>query len=218
MDKYWVAKQSSNPTLPMLQMQKWVERYICGTNINQGVVGKREDDLGIKVTQLMFTNKNRWAHVCPFIRDSLDYDEFWIEESDLINDVDIETLLLKQIGDFKNAPPAHDPIASGQGAKLPILWKTFLTFFPRLLHRPIGGYPLMDNLHAKLKPVFIQEGLMLGQFYARCPAEATWNPMWKGPLISPWPAFAIRYMAKHDHIFLKNDATAMAVYNRQFFP
>lgn len=219
MEKFSLVLKDVSKTPQMATMQRWVEKYICGTSQKQGVVGNRTDDFEITVTPLMFDNKNRWAHVCPFIRDSLDYDDFWIEESDLDEQSHdaIEQLLLLQIDDFKNCPPVYDPVSEGQGAKLPILWKTFLTFFPYIRHRSRGPVQLIDDLHAKLKPVFVESGLMLGQFYAGCPVGAVYNPSWTNVLTSPYPAFAIRYMAKHDKLFIKPESPDFEFYKR-FFP
>jgi hypothetical protein len=61
---------------------------------------------------------------------------------------------------------------------------------------------------------------MLGQFYAGCTVEAARNPLWKGPLKAPYPSFAIRYMAKHDHLFIKpNDpSNPNWVIYKKYFP
>jgi hypothetical protein len=219
MEKFSLVSKDPARTPQMATMQRWVEKFICGTSQQQGVVGNRVDDFGIEVTQLMYDNKNRWAQVCPFIRDSLDYDHFWIEESDLDerSAEAIEQLLLKQIDDFKSCHPNYDPVAEGRGATLPILWKTFLTFFPHVRHRSGGPVPLIDDLHARMKPLFVQAGLMLGQFYAGCPVGAIYNPLWTNVLTSPYPAFAVRYMAKHDKLFIKPESPDYKYYE-SFFP
>lgn len=217
MERFSAVKAAENRTPQMASMQNWVERFICGTNPHQMVVGNREDGLGLKVTQLMLENKNRWAQVCPFVRDSLDYDHFWIEESSLGGDsAALEKLLMDQIRDFKRCPPEYDPAATGVGAKLPILWKTFLTFFPRIKAQSKGSFALFDDLHARLRKEFIPAGLMLGQFYAGCEAPAIYNTSWRA-LISPYPAFAIRYMAKHDKLFIPEGTSEHEKY-RKYFP
>jgi hypothetical protein len=204
----------------MAGMQNWTERYVCGVSAKQGVVGNRDDGFGGKVTQLMFDNHSRLAEVCPFVRDSLDYDVFWIEESNFDDSQvdEIEHLARRQLVDFKTAEPAFDPETQGP-AQLPVLWKTFLTFFPRVIHksRVTAGFPLFDDLHAKLKPDFIKAGLMLGQFYAGCPQPAIYNEEWTGPLASPYPAFAIRYIAKHDKLFISPTSSEYEIY-KKFFP
>src|SRR5438445_13636719 len=103
MEKFSRVKADAARKPQMASMQNWVEGYICGVNRNQFVVDTREDDLGLKVSQLMFDHKNRWAQVCPFVRDSLDYDMFWIEESEIQGHdaVELERLLKAQIIQFK---------------------------------------------------------------------------------------------------------------------
>jgi len=212
------------PSLEM--MQKWVEKYICGVNHRQGVVGSgerkdkfRKDDFGNPVTDLMFRNRSRWAHVCPFVRDSMDYDLFGIEESKL-DDRDegkIVELLRRQIPLFIGWEIRFDPVASGTAATLPVLWKTFLTFFPYTRNESRGSLDMMDRIHSKLKSEFVKAGLMLGQFYPGCKTEAIYNSSWKGPLISPYPAFAIRYMAIHDHLFINPESAEFKQYLK-FFP
>jgi heptaprenyl diphosphate synthase len=204
----------------MTVMINWVEGYICGTRPKQMVVGNRLDSNGNLVTQTLFDTRDKQAHVCPFVRDSIDRDLFWIEESflDASDPNDIEQLLRKQIQDFKDQVPPHDPLATGNPAGLPELWKTFLTFFPRIIHKSKqGAFPFMDTLHQNLKPDFVRNGLMLGQFYAGCPEPAIYNPMWKGPLLSPYPTFAIRYMAVHDKLFISQNTPEWTIY-KSFFP
>jgi hypothetical protein len=215
MERFSTVKNNPRSS-PTAVMQNWVERYICGVNKNQSVVGNRKDEFGTIVTQLMYDNKNRWAHVCPFVRDSLDYDMFWIEESDVEDRHRIEELLNQQLVQFKSCPPAFDPVATGKAADLPVSLKTFLTFFPRIRLRSKGLFPMFDEIHKSLKPDFIRAGLMLGQFYAGCPVASVYNPLWKGPLISPYPAFATRYMAKHDSLFISRGTREFEEYKKYF--
>jgi hypothetical protein len=216
MERFSAVRAAENRTPQMASMQNWVERFICGTNPHQMAVGKREDEFGLKVTQLMFDNKNRWAHVCPFVRDSLDYDHFWIEESNLNDDsAALERLLRGQMTDFKSCPPEYDPAPTGVAAPLPTLWKTFFTFFPRIKVQSKGPFPLFDDLHARLKSEFIRAGLMLGQFYAGCRVPAIYNLSWRA-LNSPYPAFAIRYMAKHDRLFISAGTPEREEYRKYF--
>src|SRR5437588_187928 len=133
----------------------------------------------------MFNNCSRWAQVCPFVRDALDYDLFWIAQSPLVEQAGIEKLLLEQKAQFIATPPVHDPLAVGP-AKLPTLWKIFTTFFPEIKHRGKSAGPLkmFDDLHLKLRTTFRSAGLMLGQFYPNCPEEGLHNKAFRS-LVSP---------------------------------
>lgn len=220
MDRFSVVKRQLNRTPQMISMQNWVENFICGIQKDQNVIGNRHDNLGLLVTQLMFDNKNRWAHVCPFVRDALDYDHVWIEESDLDghNPTAIENLLLNQMQNFKSTLPAYDPILNGQPASLPALWKTFITFFPSMLRKPRQGrFPLIDSIYANLILTFVQEGLMFGGFYPVCPITGIYNTQWNKPFICPFPAFAVRYLAQQDHLFLNQNSSERAAY-KSYFP
>src|SRR5437867_1754752 len=133
MKRFSEIKASVGRSREMKSTQSWVETFICGVRPLQEVKGNRKDRFGLKVTPLMVERESQIAEVCPFVRDSLDYDFFWLAESDLTEDHDTEIadLLRGQIQEFKNAPPAHDPLASGKPAEFPTAWKTFFTIFPR---------------------------------------------------------------------------------------
>ncbi len=223
MENFTEAVNNPNRSVEMKRIHWWVDKFICAVMPRQLVVGNRKDEAGNEVTQEMADNKDRPAHVCPFVRDSIDRDLFWIEESHLgVQDgAAIEQLLREQMNDFINYPPPYDPVTTGQGAPMPVLSKTFLTFFPRIKHHSRGRLPLMDDMHSSLKPDFMQAGLMVGQFYAGCPEPAVYTAQtpkpWTDILNSPYPAFAIRYMAWHDHLFIKPGGLGYLQY-KQFFP
>jgi hypothetical protein len=219
MEKFSIVKAGAR-SVHMASMQNWVERFVCRPAEHQRVVGNRDDGYGSKVSQLMFDNASRWAHVCPFVRDSLDYDVFWIEETPYTASQgnEIKEVLRAQTGVFKTSAPSFDPLQSGE-AKLPALWKTFFTIFPAVecRSRKTKPFPLFDEIHKELKPEFVSAGLMLGQFYPNCPQPGVYNEAWIRPLVSPYPAFAIRYMAKHDHLFISKDSREYKSYQK-FFP
>jgi hypothetical protein len=221
LEKFADVKKRSDRTPHMISMQNWVENYICGTQAGQNVVGNRRDNLGLPVSELMFKNGNRWTHVCPYVRDAVDYDQCWIEESPLdgSDPAQLENLLLEQLTTFKAAPPAHDPVAQNhQPAPLPILWKNFITFFPRIVRQPrTGPFALMDDVQAKLLPLFIQNGLLFGAFYPGCPTTGIHNDQWNKAFVCPFAAFVVRYLAQHDHQFIGVNSPNRAAY-RSYFP
>lgn len=219
MEKFSAVKQQPNRNPQMISMQNWVENYMCGTQADQKVVGNRHDNLDLPVTQLMFDRKNRWAHVCPYVIDALDYDHCWIEESDIdgSNPADIENMLLRQLEEFKKAPPAHDPALHGP-APLPVLWKTFITFLPRIVRSSRSGpFPLIDDIYVRLLPAFVKEGLMYGEFYPGCPSTGIYNNQWPKSFVCPFPSFVIRYMARHDHLFITPNTPIWDAY-KSYFP
>lgn len=60
---------------------------------------------------------------------------------------------------------------------------------------------LIDSVQKKLKPSFVKEGLMLGEFHALNNAPGLRNPNFH-PLRSPIPLLAIRHMVESDIDFL----------------
>jgi hypothetical protein len=185
---------------PLQDLAGWVRKFICRCNARQGVVGRRVDPHGV-VGQAEFDAKSRRAHVCPFVADSIDRDLFWMAESDLgLNQTaQIEALLRDQIATFMAAVPAYDPYAAGAPASGDTMLKTFFTALPRLKHAE-GSSEAIEGIFQTLKPEFMGAGLMLGQFYHGCPQPGAHNPKFQ-PLWTPWPAFAVRYMVKEDHLF-----------------
>lgn len=61
---------------------------------------------------------------------------------------------------------------------------------------------LIDRVQQKLKPFFVEEGLMIGEFHARNQSPGLHNPDFR-PLQSPVPMLAIRFMAESDLPFLE---------------
>jgi hypothetical protein len=191
-----------NQSVEMKAVQNWILRFICGIMPAQKVAGNREDHFTRQlVTQQDLSNRSRSAHVCPFVEHSIGIDFFWIEESLLTQQVDIESLLLSQIAHFLNSPDQYYPSSTGNPAETPALWKTYITIFPNIKH-PTGACKLFETIHKNLKPSFYAAGLALGQFYFGCPQPAIYNPTWTGrTLSSPYPAFAMRYLVRNDKLF-----------------
>lgn len=80
------------------------------------------------------------------------------------------------------------------------IYKVFLLIFPEL---KIEDTPtLIDEVQKKLKPLFVEAGLMLGEFHMRNQSTGLHNPNFY-PLRSPIPMLAIRFMVEYDLPFLK---------------
>jgi hypothetical protein len=61
---------------------------------------------------------------------------------------------------------------------------------------------LIDGVQQKLKPFFVEQGLMLGEFHNRTETPGLHNPNFR-PLRSPIPLLAIRFMVESDLPFLE---------------
>lgn len=168
---------------------------------------------GRLVTRAMFNAKDREAEVCPFVRDSLDRDLFWLEESCETSEIGIEMLLRNQIDQFVSTPPAHDPETNLQPAGEPELWKTFVTIFPDVLPAiPLGQF--VNAIHARGKPHFVRKGLMLGEFFMGNLQEGIHSKHFR-PNAAPLSLFIIRYMIRSDRMF-NQKPEHLAEYNRYF--
>ena len=92
--------------------------------------------------------------------------------------------------------------------------RTLLVLFPDL---PRAAVPdLIDGTQATLKPDFVADGLMIGQFHPTPPDQpGLWNPDFR-PLHSPVPLLAMRAMVPSDLPFLVDDRDLFASYVRRF--
>ena len=199
-----------------MAVQRWVERFICGTSVGQGVVGMRHHPDGGMVTQQQFDAGDKVAHVCPFVRDALDADLFYIESSDETDLNKIRKHITARLAWFKSAEPAFDPLTAGRGAEMPVALKTALIFFPKYEPPVVGANIAVDRTFQFVIMTCIRQGLMLGQFYRGCAEPAVHNPAWKKVLTAPYLAFALRYMQPHDRLFVKEGTPGWPIYLKLF--
>lgn len=84
------------------------------------------------------------------------------------------------------------------------IYKAFLLIFP-----DISGMPertaLVDRIQQQLKPFFVEEGLMIGEFHEHNESPGLHNPDFR-PLRSPIPMLAIRFMTEPDLPFLSRSS------------
>src|SRR4051794_5829013 len=79
---------------------------------------------------------------------------------------------------------------------------TFLVLFPDVATEDAPR--VIDAAQERLKPAFVQAGLMVGQFHPGPPSEpGLWNPDFR-PLAAPVPLLAIRHMHARDFLFLRD--------------
>ncbi|MBD2616439.1 hypothetical protein VF14_23680 [Nostoc linckia z18] len=79
--------------------------------------------------------------------------------------------------------------------------KAFLLIFPDI---DIEDAPkIIDSIQQKLKPLFVESGLMIGEFHKRNQSPGLHNPDFR-PLRSPVPLLAIRFMVEADLPFLQS--------------
>lgn len=92
-------------------------------------------------------------------------------------------------------------------------YKALSILFPDV---PEGDAPaLIDQAQLLLKPAFVQQGLMIGQFHAISNEPGVQNPAFR-PLRSPIPLLVMRPMVPHDILFLDMEEGFMRAYLKRF--
>jgi hypothetical protein len=84
-----------------------------------------------------------------------------------------------------------------------VMNKAFLLIFPDV-HTEDAPKEI-DSIQQKLKPLFVESGLMIGEFHKRNETPGLHNPKFR-PLRSPIPLLAIRFMVEADLPFLQTPA------------
>lgn len=148
----------------------------------QNFLGKPHRDLG------------RSGPVCPFVPQSLKSDsiQFAVVRAKNLQAFQVEEIVLRHRDIFLEIEPRD---------KETVLSKAILLIFPELDIEEISE--LIDGVQQKLKPLFVDEGLMLGEFHKHNESPGLHNPNFR-PLRSPIPLLAIRFMVESDIPFLIN--------------
>lgn len=135
----------------------------------------------------------RKGPTCPFVPKCLKMDS--IHMATISNNVaesveDMEKILLQLMRVFINIEPKDGPLMT---------YKAIILIFPDL---SLDDAPEnIDNLQRRLKPTFVSEGLMLGEFHLHNNATGLHNDSFY-PLRTPFPSLAIRHMVPSDIVFL----------------
>jgi heptaprenyl diphosphate synthase len=130
--------------------------------------------------------------VCPFVKPTLDNDTYYITFAPEITDgniSEIEKIAIGHIEKFKKLLPM---------GRSSVYKKGLLIVFNNLSEDDALA---LDTVHANVKDEFVANGLMLGQFHAKCDERGAYNPDFKVSQ-APYPLLAIRSMAVHDVLFL----------------
>jgi hypothetical protein len=101
-----------------------------------------------------------------------------------------------------------EPVAFSEGQ-----YKTIVTVFTGLPHEQESEF--IRSLHERLKPSFVSQGLMLGEFYPASIKTGLRNPGWH-PLRSSPPLLVIRFMVRPDIAFLSDSQDFVQAYLSRF--
>jgi hypothetical protein len=92
------------------------------------------------------------------------------------------------------------------------IFRSIMIVFP---HLPLKSISMIERVQKALKPSFVDQGLMIGEFYPGCPAAGLHNEAFR-PLDAPVAALAIRHMSLSDAPFLIGDPAQVQNYIRRF--
>jgi hypothetical protein len=136
----------------------------------------------------------RAGPVCPFTPMALELDTIWmVEVGESTPDPQrIEDVIEQCRQVFVETEPREGPLSIN---------KVIMVVFSGM---SADDAPWIDALQAKLKPNFVDVGLMLGEFHARNETPGLRNENFR-PLRSPIPMLVIRHMVESDLPFMKRE-------------
>ncbi|BAY10334.1 DUF6875 domain-containing protein [Calothrix sp. NIES-2098] len=132
--------------------------------------------------------------VCPFVPKAIKLDciRLRVIRSHNLVQQQVINIVLPYLNTFLELEPREQDDS---------LNKAILLLFPDISHEDAPR--LIDSVQKELKPLFVESGLMLGEFHKRNHTPGLHNPNFR-PLRSPIPMLAIRFMVESDLPFLQN--------------
>jgi len=140
----------------------------------------------------------RAGDVCPYIRKALSKDSLEFFRNTSEDAISFEEDIKKHLVDFAN------------GDRSDILRARII-----LPTRLEDADLVVDTVQRRLKSLFVEKHLMIGQFFESCNEPGLWNDSFR-PLQTPVPLLAIRSMAPTDVAFLHYDAAFLESYIDKF--
>lgn len=143
-------------------------------------LGRHHPDLG------------RPGPVCPFVPHALKSNsiQMAVIRAKNLDSQQLEEIVRRYRDIFLEIAPKEKELAIN---------KAFLLIFPDVQIHETSK--LIDGIQQKLKPSFVESGLMIGEFHKRNESSGLHNPNFR-PLRSPIPLLAIRFMVESDLPFL----------------
>lgn len=145
--------------------------------------------------------------VCPFTagalqRDLLTITAFRAKAKNKASLVDALTRLRRALIDCGRSDDPRDRI-----------FRSIIVVFPFIAE---GDAPrLIQEVQQELKPDFLRDGLMIGEFYPHCPAPGIHNAAFRA-LQSPVTSIAIRHMTPQDAPFMLQHPRHRELYEEYF--
>ncbi|QWP77560.1 hypothetical protein J5226_03895 [Lysobacter sp. K5869] len=169
------VERECEPDSVRAQLLKWVREFI----------GAPHPELG------------RSGSICPFVPGALNMDTIWFAE--VTEAEPTAESIGRIIKEYRNVFLATEPSKAPESIN-----KAFLVAFPTLAARGAEGTALVDEVQYQLKPYFVDQGMMLGEFHSMNESPGLRNPEFR-PLRSPVPMLAIRLMVESDLPFMTRD-------------
>lgn len=104
-------------------------------------------------------------------------------------------------------------IAWGESSGIDPMLRAFVVTFSALDGE--ADCAMIERVQKRLKPEFVDCGLMIGQFYPGCEEGGIRNPQFR-PLDAPVISLAVRYMALADAPFMLDDARYQAAFSARY--
>ena len=166
--------------IDLAQLQQDLPYLMEVTKWTETFLAKPHPDLG------------RSGPVCPFLPRALQLDAIRLAviRSKNLNQQQLEEVVKHYRDHFLELEPKQGELA---------FYKAIMLVFPDVAEEEASE--LIDQVQQKLKPFFVQAGLMIGEFHKRNESPGLHNPNFR-PLRSPIPMLAIRFMTESDLPFL----------------
>ncbi|MBD2108182.1 DUF6875 domain-containing protein [Nodosilinea sp. FACHB-13] len=135
--------------------------------------------------------------VCPFVPRALRMDTIKsvVVHTEGLEEPQIADLVKSYRTQFLTMEPQQGDLA---------IYKAILLIFPDISGL-LEQTALIDRIQQQLKPFFVEEGLMIGEFHEHNESPGLHNPDFR-PLRSPIPMLAIRFMTELDLPFLSRSS------------
>ena len=148
-------------------------------------------------------NLGRSGDVCPFTREAIKKDSifFTVENTGKLDKPKEIHKITYQIQQFKE-------LKTNNAEK----HKVIINAYPNI---SADEYVTIEAIQKELKPFFVDQCLMIGQFYPGCREKGLWNDQFF-PLDSPEPFIAIRHMVITDIAFLMSNEEFLNKYLKVF--
>ena len=143
--------------------------------------------------------------VCPFMPGAVQRNLVHIASSDLEDEPAITEMMDHLRGVFASA--------SSRSAGNNALFSAFIVLFPKLADDT--GAKVISRVQKSLKPAFVKQGFMIGEFYPGCPATGLHNLDFR-PFDAPVHSLAIRHMTVFDAPFLVGHDDLVEAYYERF--